>query len=220
MLRQYLSNGPALPRLELLKLWKGLFYYKPLVQQALANDLGSLIMDMPTDNAVPFLAAFWEIHCKEWAGLDRHRLDKYYLLFRRVIYFSFQFLAREEWNEELVNAYGTMLLEGPLHPKDRTKPDAIQYHIIDLYFEELEKVLDDLRAQLDEDEEEKDLEVPMEALTRPLTVLSTDAVNKVTRKKAKEAIHAHEEEMKAMKEDAEDEEEDAEEDDDAMEEDA
>lgn len=46
---------------------------KPLIQQALANDLGAPVMEMPAANAIPFLKAFWEIHCKEWHGLDRIR---------------------------------------------------------------------------------------------------------------------------------------------------
>lgn len=46
---------------------------KPLIQQALANDLGALVMEMPAANAIPFLKAFWQIHCQEWHGLDRIR---------------------------------------------------------------------------------------------------------------------------------------------------
>lgn len=42
------------------------------------------------------------------------RLDKYYLLLRRVIYFSFQFLARESWDTVYLEAYTDMLIEGPL----------------------------------------------------------------------------------------------------------
>lgn len=46
---------------------------KPLVQQALAEDLASLVQDIPANNVIPFLEAFWEIHCAEWHGLDRIR---------------------------------------------------------------------------------------------------------------------------------------------------
>ncbi|ORE14126.1 hypothetical protein BCV71DRAFT_245972 [Rhizopus microsporus] len=170
---------------------------KPLIQQALANDLGSLVMELPASNAVPFLKAFWQIHCQEWHGLDRIRLDKYYLLLRRVIYFSFQFLARENWDHVYLDAYNDMLLEGPLHPSDRTKPDAIRYHIIDIYYEELEKVLDDVRSKSETDE----LNVPMEEINRPMEVISKEGATKVLRNKAKEAIKQHELEMSAMAED-------------------
>ncbi|KAI8992589.1 hypothetical protein BDB01DRAFT_778954 [Pilobolus umbonatus] len=162
---------------------------KPLIQQALANDLGSLIMEVPASNAIPFIKVFWDIHCKEWHGLDRIRLDKYYLLFRRVIYFSFQFLARESWDEVYVEAYMDMLLEGPLNPTDRQKPDAIRYHIIDLYYDELEKVLEDERNRRGIE----DIKIPMEEINRPLLVLSKEGSTKVLRNKAKEALAAHEE---------------------------
>ena len=99
-----------------------------------------------------------------------------------------------------------MLLIQPLFsPTDRKNPDAIRYHIIDLYFEELEKVLDDVRAKLDDDSE---LDVPMEEISRPFVVLSKEGSTKVLRTKAKEALQAHESEMKAMADDSGEEEED------------
>ncbi|KAG2207961.1 hypothetical protein INT47_010945 [Mucor saturninus] len=207
-LRKFLSAGSSMSEMDLYKLWKGLFY---------SNDLGALVMEMPAANAIPFLKTFWKVHCQEWHGLDRIRLDKYYLLLRRVIYFSFQFLARESWDTVYLEAYTDMLLEGPLSPTDRKNPDAIRYHIIELYFEELEKVLDDVRARL---EDEDDLDVPMEELSRPFTVLAKEGSTKVLRTKAKEALAAHEMEMKAMAEDSGDEDEKAllEEDDDEEEE--
>jgi ribosomal RNA-processing protein 1 len=58
---------------------------KPLIQQALANDLGALVMEMPAANAIPFLKAFWQIHCQEWHGLDRIR----YNIFKLQIFFNF-----------------------------------------------------------------------------------------------------------------------------------
>lgn len=91
-------------------------------------------------------------------------------------------------------------------PTDRKNPDAIRYHVIDLYFEELEKVLDDVRAKLEDDD---DLDVPMEEISRPLTVLAKEGSTKVLRTKAKEALEAHNMEMKAMAEDSGDEDEEA-----------
>jgi ribosomal RNA-processing protein 1 len=89
-------------------------------------------------------------------------------------------------------------------PTDRTKPDAIRYHLIEIYFEELEKNLDDLRANLEESE---DLDVPMEELSKPLSTLAEKGSTKVLRTKAKAALKAHQEEMAAMAEDSGDEDE-------------
>ncbi|KAG2227293.1 hypothetical protein INT45_004248 [Circinella minor] len=208
-LRRYISNGPELSRLDLLKLWKGLFYCfwmsdKPLIQQDLSEKLGSLVLDMPADNAVPFLDAFWEIHCSEWHGLDRIRLDKYYMLLRRVIFYSFLFLANHDWNDVRVKEYTTMLLNGPLHPTDPKKPDSIRYHIFEVYFEELDKVLELQKEQGEE------INLDMELIEEPIRVLATDSVNKVVRKKAKAALADWEEQKNA--EEASDNDDDMEED--------
>lgn len=96
-LKKFIATGADLSKSDLLKLWKGLFYCKdkeineskwktddrpwlgywmsdkPLVQQALAQDLGSLLLDLSTDSFIPFLEAFWEIHCAQWHGIDRIR---------------------------------------------------------------------------------------------------------------------------------------------------
>ncbi|KAI7887353.1 hypothetical protein K492DRAFT_105138, partial [Lichtheimia hyalospora FSU 10163] len=157
---------------------------KPLVQQALAQDLGSLLLDLSTDSFIPFLEAFWEIHCSQWYGIDRIRLDKYYMLLRRMVFFAFLYLANQDWDQDMTEAYMTMLLEGPLHPTDRSKPDSIRYHIFDIYFEELDKVLELQREQGEE------IHLDNDAIKRPLVVSSKDAINKVTRKKAKEALAA------------------------------
>lgn len=76
--------------------------------------------------------------------------------------------------------------------------------------------MDDVRAKL---EDESDLDVPMEELSRPFTVLAKEGSTKVLRTKAKEALKAHEMEMEAMAEDSGDEDEEALEEEDDEEED-
>lgn len=76
--------------------------------------------------------------------------------------------------------------------------------MIEIYFEELEKNLDGLRANLEESE---DLDVPMEELSKPLSTLAEKGSTKVLRTKAKAALKAHQEEMSAMAEDSGDEDE-------------
>lgn len=63
-------------------------------------------------------------------------------------------------------------------------------------------MLDDVREKLEEDD---DLDVPMEEISRPLTVLAKEGSHKTLRNKAKEALAAHEKEMSAMAEDSGDE---------------
>lgn len=51
---------------------------KPLVQQALADTLASLVLQMPQQNAMAFIDAFWQTMSTEWYGIDRLRYVIYY----------------------------------------------------------------------------------------------------------------------------------------------
>ena len=92
----------ALSPLDVLKLWKGLFYAlwmcdRPLPQQALAQDLADLVYVLPTparggDNGgeevvvvAAWLRGFWATMAREWTGIDVLRMDKFLLLVRRVL---------------------------------------------------------------------------------------------------------------------------------------
>ena len=74
-LRTYLKHRKQLDSLELLKLWKGLFFCmwmsdRPRVQQQLARDLAGLVDVVPGELVVPFLEAFWRTMAREWLGID------------------------------------------------------------------------------------------------------------------------------------------------------
>ncbi|OCF33553.1 ribosomal RNA-processing protein 1 [Kwoniella heveanensis CBS 569] len=142
---------------EMAKLWKGLFYCfwmsdKPLVQQALAADLAELLLlikprsDSPEDRfkaSLAFLEGFWDAIVREWAGIDRLRMDKYYLLMRRYVNATFRLLARESWRAEAVEAVNMILSKngGPMTWEDRRVPTSIATHIADIYLDELDKAL-------------------------------------------------------------------------------
>ncbi|KAH8099324.1 Nop52-domain-containing protein [Cristinia sonorae] len=147
-LTAFLSGATdPLPQAEMAKLWKGIFYCfwmsdKPLVQQALATDLAQILLSIPSAQAsLAFLKGFWESIVREWSGIDRLRLDKYYLLIRRFVNASFRLLARETWDEALINQYNTILTAqgGPLCPDDIRIPSGLTYHLADVYIEELNK---------------------------------------------------------------------------------
>lgn len=92
-----------------------------------------------------------------------------------------------------------LIILPPSSPTDRSKPDSIRYHIIDIYFEELDKILELQREQGEE------IHLDMDAIKRPLVVSSKDAINKVTRKKAKEALAARKHQEKEEEDEKEDE---------------
>lgn len=107
---------------------------KPLVQQALADELAELVlMITTTSQSLAFLRGFWETMVREWSGIDRlryvftaswkvdnlifhSRIDKYYMLVRRYINASFKLLSRAGWDKASCEEYNDILTHegGPL----------------------------------------------------------------------------------------------------------
>ena len=74
-LRAYLGHRQSLDEMELLKLWKGLFYCmwmsdKPRTQQQLARDLAGLVDTLQPATVLGFLSAFWKTMSREWVDID------------------------------------------------------------------------------------------------------------------------------------------------------
>ena len=89
---------------------------KPLIQQALAEDLSNLLLTVKGTSSqsretasLIFLNAFWATMAREWSGIDRLRLDKYYFLIRSFVKKTFQMLQRDRWNSEHVKQLGLII---------------------------------------------------------------------------------------------------------------
>ncbi|KAF9278652.1 hypothetical protein BGZ68_008439 [Mortierella alpina] len=146
-LGRWISTKKEFSHLELMKLWKGLFYCvwmsdKPIIQQQLSETLSSLILRVPREAVMDFISTFWETICKEWYGIDRLRLDKYYFLLRRFMSYSFRMLKENNWELETIEEFSNVMINGPLNATNKTVPDGIRFHLIEIYLEELEKVVD------------------------------------------------------------------------------
>ncbi|KAG8507169.1 Ribosomal RNA processing protein 1B, partial [Galemys pyrenaicus] len=93
---------------ELLKIWKGLFYCmwvqeEPLLQEELAVTISHLVHVVHNSEAQHlFLQTFWQTLNREWAGIDRPRLDKYHMLIRLVLRQSLEVLKRNGWEDRSV----------------------------------------------------------------------------------------------------------------------
>ncbi|KAH9178801.1 Nop52-domain-containing protein [Lactarius sanguifluus] len=138
---------PHLSSHDMDKLWKGIFYCfwmsdKALVQQALASELANIVLSI-NDNAasLEFLRGFWRTIVREWDGIDRLRMDKYYLLIRRFVNATFRLLTRSDWDSGLCQVYNDILTTrgGPLCHDDSRVPLSLKYHLADIYLEELDK---------------------------------------------------------------------------------
>ncbi|KAF9214196.1 hypothetical protein BGZ59_004155 [Podila verticillata] len=146
-LGKWISNKTEFTHLELMKLWKGLFYCvwmsdKPVVQQQLSETLSSLILRVPRSSVMDFISTFWLTMCGEWHGIDRLRLDKFYFLLRRFLSYSFRMLKENEWDLETIEEFSKVMIDGPLNASDKTVPDGIRFHLIEIYLEELEKIVE------------------------------------------------------------------------------
>ncbi|KAI6380296.1 hypothetical protein MCOR25_001723 [Pyricularia grisea] len=91
----------ALGPVEILKLWKGLYYAlwmcdRAIPQQNLCNDLAGLMHQLPRESVIPWLRGFWATMAREWASIDVLRMEKFLLLVRRVLGASFSWMKREQ----------------------------------------------------------------------------------------------------------------------------
>ncbi|KAG8763949.1 hypothetical protein FRC11_008276 [Ceratobasidium sp. 423] len=164
---------------ERAKLWKGLFYCfwmsdKPLVQQDLSSELANLVLVIPPlESAIGFVHGFWEAMVREWAGIDRYRINKYYMLIRRFVNATFRLLLKHDWNIKACDTLNEILQGsgGPLCPDDRKVAASLSYHLADIYLEELDKALDT---------NDNDRETPLVTLLKPFIHLSARTSNKIT----------------------------------------
>jgi hypothetical protein len=89
---------------EMLRLWKGLHYCfwmsdKPLVQEELAEKIASIFhcFKANEESAQLYLRCFLITLGREWIGIDKHRMDKFMMLTRRMIRQSFVYVAEKNW---------------------------------------------------------------------------------------------------------------------------
>jgi len=71
-------------------------------------------------------------------------LDKFYALVRYFLNECFQLIKASDWNEEVVQKFVKIMIDetvGPLNIRSCTQ--GVVYHMADIYFEELEKVVPD-----------------------------------------------------------------------------
>ena len=149
-LKLFLSSRRAASTTEMdfMKLWKGLFYCmwmsdKTPVQQELAAMLASLVHRFADPAlAALWLRAFYLTMRREWAGIDKYRLDKYYSLMRKVLHESFGYLREASWDDACVEA----VVEGVRlhftgHEETKRQGIGVTMHYFETYMAELYKAV-------------------------------------------------------------------------------
>ncbi|KAL4592173.1 hypothetical protein LXL04_005159 [Taraxacum kok-saghyz] len=132
---------------EMKKLWKGLFYCmwhsdKAPVQSNLIDRLSSLLLTLDVPLSLHYLSAFLTTLRREWSGIDVLRLDKFYLLIRRFINRSFEFLKKNSWDLELTRRVMTIYQEKSLLANEKKfLGNGVNYHIASVFLDEIKGYL-------------------------------------------------------------------------------
>ncbi|XP_063694753.1 ribosomal RNA processing protein 1 homolog A-like [Bolinopsis microptera] len=103
------SKQGTLDHDEIIKIWKGLHYSmwysdKPLTQQTLALDISQIVSLLPDiDDGISFFGGFCETIAREWVGIDRHRLDKFYMFIKTALKCVMEFCKENNWDDTIVS---------------------------------------------------------------------------------------------------------------------
>ncbi|CAN9498046.1 unnamed protein product [Ophioblennius macclurei] len=149
-LRKYISvrshsHTGGFTAVELLKLWKGLFYClwmqdKPLLQEELSRNISTLIHSFHQfDTQLLYLESFLQTVKREWTGIDRLRMDKFFQLVRFMFRQTFELLKRNSWEKGQISRFVDLLTAELLQVGSRA-PSGLQLHVLDLYMSELAAV--------------------------------------------------------------------------------
>ena len=145
VLVKYLRSLPSMTDLEMLKLWKALYYCmwlsdKPPIQAELAGALSSDVFRAFQTPALAYtyVRMFYRTLLREWHMLDQHRINKFYVLMRLVLRETLYHMHLKRWHADTVGALLTILEEEVLGKT----PNGPRLHVADVFLEELWRATD------------------------------------------------------------------------------
>ncbi|XP_067084775.1 ribosomal RNA processing protein 1 homolog B-like isoform X2 [Osmerus mordax] len=110
---------------------------KPLLQEELSNQIAGFLHNFQSvDSQFQYLETFLQTIKREWTGIDRLRMDKFYQLVRLVFRQTFEMLKKKGW-ETSVLARFLELLTAQVLQSTSGAPCGLLFHIMDLYMTEL-----------------------------------------------------------------------------------
>lgn len=154
----------------------------PRPQQQLAHDLSSLVTQtLSSENALPFVDAFYKTMVREWTNIDRLRMDKYLLLCRYMFRASLMRLAASNFAAKQVAELNRIHEATPLNAPDKKVPNGLRYHILDIFVDELHEV----RGKTGQDAMSTETIVE---LLQPVVELRTKSPTSPVRKRATQTL--------------------------------
>eukprot|EP00887_Chlorella_sp_A99_P001477 scaffold8.g1477.t1 len=145
-LTAWLSRRADVDDASLLKLWKGVFYCfwhsdKAAVQAALAERLAEVMGLVPAEVGARYYQACMRTMRREWAGIDRLRLDKFMLLLRRMTAQLLRTLQGGAWDAAQLACFAAFWQREVLCPADGAAAAGVAYHLADTLLPELRAVV-------------------------------------------------------------------------------
>ena len=133
------NNNNDMNELEMLKLWKALYYCywlsdKVPIQQELALVLTTMFHNIKKANIVHlYIRSFFKTILREWGFIDQHRINKFYTLLRFMIRELFNYMKSNKWSSKVCDGIFSILNEDILNKV----PNGPRYQVVDVYLEEL-----------------------------------------------------------------------------------
>ncbi|GMJ02554.1 hypothetical protein like AT5G20600 [Hibiscus trionum] len=131
---------------EMKRIWKGLFFCiwhadKLPVQSDLIEMLSSVLLKLEPGLSLQYFSVFLLTMRREWTGIDKLRLDKFYLLIRRFLNSFFATLKRMKWDLDFMRRWIRVLVDGTFLADDKLQGNGVNYHIASIFIEELRPFL-------------------------------------------------------------------------------
>ncbi|KAG8491945.1 hypothetical protein CXB51_015283 [Gossypium anomalum] len=142
LLNGWLPSQSEVSDEEMKRLWKGLFYCvwhadKLPAQTDLINKLSSVLPKLEPGLSLQYFSVFLLTMRREWTGIDKLRLDKFYVLIRRFLNCFFVMLKKSSWDLDFMRRSIRVLVDGTFIADDKFQGNGVNYHIASIFLEEI-----------------------------------------------------------------------------------
>ncbi|XVE95063.1 hypothetical protein REPUB_Repub02eG0064200 [Reevesia pubescens] len=146
LLNTWLPSQTEVSDEEMKRLWKGLFYCvwhadKFPAQSDLIEKLSSVLPKLEPGLSLQYFSVFLLTMRREWTGIDKLRLDKFYLLIRRFLNCFFVMLKKRSWDLDFTRRSIRVLVDGTFLADDKFQGNGVNYHIASIFLDEIRPFL-------------------------------------------------------------------------------
>lgn len=130
---------------DMIRIWKGLYYCfwmqdKALLQEELALNISKLLdcLQEQPQQCILFMKTFLITICREWPNIDKWRLDKFMMLMRKFFRRYFEWLAKNDWNQQFLQESLQIWKMNVMSIDDSESPEGVKFHFASLLLDELD----------------------------------------------------------------------------------